>query len=402
MIQDVRRAYNLAFTPEAYTRFGEQLHAAIGDRATFRIAETPIFLPDELAGGLLRASNEISGVLTDPEALAATERAIHPPYWSVPGVDAHPLFLQYDFAVCRRPDGSLMPRLIELQGFPSLYFFQADLAQAFRQNLPVPPGFSSYFNGFSQGSYIELLRQVILGLHEPEEVILLEIEPERQNTRIDFRATRNFIRLPTVGLEQLERDGRELFYRSEGRRIRVRRIYNRVILDELMRRDLDAYAYTFREDVDVEWAGHPDWFLRISKHTLPALAHLEAVPETLFASDYVAGSRDLADYVLKPLFSFSGDGVNIHPTEADVAAVEHPENWLLQRRVPYEPVLETPSGPAKCEVRMMLIWRPGEPAPKVVNNLVRITKGEMTGVKYNRDKDWVGASVAMHRLGVFD
>ena len=397
MIESVRRAYNAAFTDEQYVRFGESLFTAIGERATFRLAETPIFLSDELAQTLLDSSNAISRVLADPAVMEATTDAIRPPYWSVPGARDRPLFLQYDFAICQR-DGRIEPWLIELQGFPSLYFFQVELAQSFRENLPVPTGYSSYFNGFTPASYVETLRSVIVGEHNVEEVVLLEIEPEKQNTRIDFRATQNHIKLPTVGLEDVQREGRELFYQRDGRRIRIRRIYNRVILDELLQRDMNGYAFSLQEDVDVEWAGHPDWFLRISKHTLPALAHLGNVPETIFASDYTAGSLDLAAYVLKPLFSFSGAGVNIHPTEADIAALERPANWIIQRKVAYEPVLETPSGKAKCEVRMMLLWEPHQAMPQVVNNLVRITKGEMTGVKYNKDKDWVGASVAMHRL----
>ena len=399
MIPEQRRRYNATFTAEQYAAFQASVAEAVGDRPTFRLAETPIFLDDALAARLLDSSNAISDVLADSDALAATAGAIREPYWSVPGARERPLFLQYDFAVCRGEGGALVPWLIELQGFPSLYFFQADLARAFRQNLPVPPGFSSFFNGYDERGYVELLRDVILAGHAAEHVILLEIEPEKQNTRIDFKATANFIQLPTVGLEELERDGRQLYYRRGGRRIPVRRIYNRVILDELLQRDLSQYAYTLREDVDVEWAGHPDWFLRISKHTLPAIGHLPNVPVTYFASDYVPGSLDLSEHVLKPLFSFSGAGVNIHPTEADVAALERPANWIIQRRVAYEPVLDTPTGPAKCEVRMMLVWRPGAARAEVVNNLVRITKGEMTGVKYNRDKDWVGASVAMHRLG---
>ncbi len=396
MIPEIREAYNRNFTAQQYQDFQDQLFRAIGEHATFRLSETPIFLPDSLAQELLDSCNRISKIIAEPEVLASTASAIRDPYWSITGDPEKPIFLQYDFALCQTEEG-IRPWLIELQGFPSLYFFQADLARSFRQNLGVPEGFSSFFNGFDESRYVELLREVIIGDHEAESVILLEIEPDKQNTRIDFRATKNIIQLETVGLEELERDGRKLFYRREGRIIPVTRIYNRVILDELLQRS-DKYAYTFTEDVDVEWAGHPDWFLRISKHTLPAIGHLPNVPVTTFANEYVAGSWDLSQYVLKPLYSFSGAGVNIHPTEADVAALERPQNWILQRKVAYGPILQTPTGTAKCEVRMMLIWRPGDELPTVVNNLVRITKGEMTGVKYNKDATWVGASVAMHRL----
>ncbi len=397
MIPEVRAAYNKAFTDEAYSRFRESVATTIGDPPTFRLAETPIFLPEYLVESLLSSCDRISEIIADPDVLANTASAIREPYWSVPGDVEKPLFLQYDYALCKAGD-RIEPWLIELQGFPSLYCFQGYLGRGFRQNLPVPDGFNSYFKATTAEKYRHELRTAILNGHPPENVILLEIEPEKQNTRIDFYATEKALGVPTVGLETVEREGKQLFYRREGRRIPINRIYNRVILDELLTRQETPYAYTFREDLDVEWAGHPDWFLRISKHTLPVLGHLPNVPATIFASDYVAGSYDLSDYILKPLYSFSGAGVNLHPTEDDIAQLERPANWIVQRRVAYEPVLHTPTGLAKCEVRMMLMWLPDEDKPRVVNNLVRITKGEMTGVKYNKDKDWVGASVAMHRV----
>ncbi len=397
MIPEIREAYNRNFTAEQYQEFHDQIYEVIGEHSTFRLSETPIFLPASLAKELLDSCDRISKVIANPENLAKTSSAIREPYWSISGDPEKPIFLQYDFALCQTDEG-IRPWLIELQGFPSLYFFQADLARAFRQNMGVPEGFSSFFNGFDESQYVNLLRDVIVGDHEPEQVILLEIEPALQNTRIDFRATKNIIQLETVSLEELEREGKKLFYRREGRVIPVSRIYNRVILDELLTKTDTNYAYTFTEDIDVEWAGHPDWFLRISKHTLPVIGHLPNVPETTFANEYVPGAWDLSKYVLKPLFSFSGAGVNIHPTENDIAALDRPQNWILQKKVAYGPVLETPTGPAKCEVRMMLIWKPGDELPTVVNNLVRITKGELTGVKYNKEATWVGASVAMHRL----
>ena len=418
MHPDLRASYNAAFRSEHYAEVAARLRSLVGQDPTFRLCETPVFIADDLARRLLQSADDISAVLADPEVLARTADAIHAPYWSVPGDVERPLFLQYDFAICREGD-ALVPWLIELQGFPSLYGFQSDLVDAFlgdkacvrgvvdgfaranprfRQNQQAAPRLDTYFGGLTQEAYFDLLRAAILNGHAPEECILLEIDPYQQNTVVDFLATRRHLGIPIVGLDELRRDGRQLFYESGTRRIDVKRVYNRVILDELLQHADRRFAYTFREDVDVEWAGHPDWFLRISKHTLPALAHLGNVPETLFVSDYAPGTFDLADYVLKPLYSFSGAGVNIHPTEADVAAVDRPGNWILQRKVNYGPVLETPTGMAKVEIRMMALWLPDWPQARVVNNLVRVSKGEMTGVKYNKDKDWVGASVGLHGL----
>ena len=406
MTPTLRASYNQEFTPARYQAVAEALGSLAGEVPTFRLCETPIFLPDALATELLNSANAISAVIADPAHLAATASALRPPYWSVPGELGKPLFLQYDFAICREGD-RLVPWLIELQGFPSLYAFQADLATAYRdgcrQNPPcawLDAGLGTYFNGLSEHDYFDLLQEVILNGHEPESVILLEIDPWHQNTRIDFSSTQRHLGIPVVGLEDLILDGRKLYYERDRQRQLVKRIYNRVILDELLAQSAGTnYAYTFREEVDVEWAAHPDWFLRISKHTLPALAHLGNVPDTIFLDQYKAGSLELEHYVLKPLYSFSGAGVNIHPTEADVAAIDRPANWILQKKVAYGPVLQTPTGDAKVEVRMMLVWRPGAPQPEVVNNLIRVTKGEMTGVKYNKDKDWVGASVGFHALG---
>ncbi len=405
MTPSLRSKYNADFSIERYDAIAASLESLVGERPTFRLCETPIFLPDQLAADLLSSCNAISGVLADPEHLAATVSAIREPYWSVPGELGRPLFLQYDFAICRQGD-RLVPWLIELQGFPSLYAFQAVLAKAFTQGCAqtepadtLASEAETYFNSLDEDTYVAVLREVIVADHPLENVILLEIDPWHQNTRVDFAATQRLLGIAVVGLEELILEGRTLYYERDGRRIAVRRIYNRVILDELLAQGQNpGFAYNFREDVDVEWAAHPDWFLRISKHTLPALAHLGNVPDTIFLDQYVPGSLDLKDYVLKPLYSFSGAGVNIHPNEADVAAVTRPANWILQRKVAYGPVLDTPTGPAKVEVRMMLVWRPGKALPEVVNNLVRVTKGEMTGVKYNKDKDWVGASVGFHGL----
>ena len=402
MTTNLRERYNRDFTPARYAALAAALAALTGERPTFRLCETPLFLGADLAAELLASANAISDVLAQPANLAATASAIREPYWSVPGELGRPLFLQYDFAICREGD-RLVPWLIELQGFPSLYAFQADLATAYRQACattePVgtlPPTLTTFFNGIDEAAYFEILREAIVGTHAPEEAILLEIDPWQQNTRVDFAATSRHLGVPVVGLDELRRDGRKLFYRKGDRDIQVRRIYNRVILDELLQHPGRTFDYAFREEVDVEWAAHPDWFLRISKHTLPALAHLGNVPDTIFLDDYRPGSRELDAHVLKPLYSFSGAGVNIHPTEADIAAITRPQNWILQRKVAYGPVLDTPTGAAKVEVRMMLVWRPGAPRPEVINNLIRVTKGEMTGVKYNKDKDWVGASVGFH------
>jgi len=144
--------------------------------------------------------------------------------------------------------------------------------------------------------------------------------------------------------------------------------------------------------VDVEWVGHPNWFFRISKFTMPLLSG-KYVPESFYLDQIEEYPVDLENYVLKPLYSFAGMGVNLHITSDALDKITDRENYILQRKVQYAPVIETPTGPAKFEIRMLMVWEKDESRPKVINNLIRVSKGEMVGVRYNKDKDWVGASV---------
>jgi hypothetical protein len=57
--------------------------------------------------------------------------------------------------------------------------------------------------------------------------------------------------------------------------------------------------------------------------------------------------------------------------------------------------VQTPEGGTKAEIRMMFLWDKSE-APVLVNNLVRMSRGKMLGVSYNKDAQWVGASLAYH------
>ena len=101
---------------------------------------------------------------------------------------------------------------------------------------------------------------------------------------------------------------------------------------------------------------------------------------------------DLENYVLKPLFSFAGQGVVIDVTQADIDKVKDPENWILQRKVKYAEVIQTPDVPAKAEIRVFYFWKEGAARPVATNNLGRLSKGKMIGVRYNKDKEWVGGS----------
>jgi len=393
MIQPIRQTFNQAFSPERYRAFLDNIDAELPGQLDFRVAETPVFVPKILTDKLLTACNDIIDVITGDDFKALTERAI-PEGQRVPNEDAHTQFMAIDFAVCRDEAGELTPQLIELQGFPSLYSFQPFLADQFRATYPIPDTLSHLFTVSTNTDYLERLRQMIVGDCKPEEVILLEIYPEKQKTRIDFTLTQQYLGVAPVCLTKIRKEGRHLFYEKDGRQIRIRRIYNRLIFDDLQNYpDLET-DFQLTDDVDVDWVGHPNWFFRISKYTLPFLKS-PYVPASYFLSDLNEYPSDLENYVLKPLFSFAGSGVNLHISQADLDAIptEQRNGYLLQRKVTYEPVIQSPDGLVKSEIRMLFIWPKTDDRPTLLTNLSRLSRGEMIGVNFNKNKDWVGGTV---------
>lgn len=393
MIQAARQAFNQAFSPEQYRAFLNQVDADLPGQLDFRVAETPVFVPRQLTNKLVAACDDIIDVITRPDFAALTENAI-PAGQRVPNEDAHTQFLAVDFAVCRDEAGELTPQLIEMQGFPSLYGFQPYLADLFRAHYPIPAGLSHLFNADTNADYLTMLRQLLVGDCNPEEVILLEIYPDKQKTRIDFVLTEQATGVRAVSLTDIRKEGRQLFYERDGRQVRIRRMYNRLIFDDLRNFPGLQTDFQLTDDVDVEWVGHPNWFFRISKYTLPLL-NSPYVPASHYLSDLPDYPADLENYVLKPLFSFAGSGVKINVTSADLDEIpaEHRSGYLLQRKVKYEPVIQSPDGLVKCEIRMLFLWPKGDQRPTLVTNLSRLSRGEMIGVNFNKNKDWVGGTV---------
>ncbi|OAV45937.1 hypothetical protein [Lewinella sp. 4G2] len=391
MIQDLRRQYNDSFTNEAYRAMLDWMGGQYGERPEFHVAETPIFVPAYLRDRLLEACNDLLATVTR-EDFAEKAKAAIPEGEFVPGQDKHPLFMQFDFGLCEAEDGSVTPQLIEGQGFPSLYFFQYLLDKCYRRFFPIPENFTCRFGGRSESEYLDILKQCILGKHQPENVILLEIDPKHQKTRIDFAVCCAELGIEEVCISDVTLEGEELYYQKEGKRTRIHRIYNRVIFDELKQRDDLKRTFNMVEQADVEWAGHPNWFFLLSKHSLPFFKS-KYVPDTRFVSDLGKLPTDLEAYVLKPLYSFAGAGVDLHPTAEKIAAVDNPAHWILQKKVKYADLIKTPDGPARVEMRMMFVWPEDSNEPILLNNLVRLSKGEMIGVRYNADKTWVGGAI---------
>lgn len=393
MDREQRETFNASFSEERYAVFLEELNSVFPGAIDFRIAETPVFIDKALGQQMIDTCEYIIDTIKKPDFLSLTEGSI-PASERVPAENDHPHFVAIDFGLCTDENGNLYPALIEMQGFPTLFGFQAFYPQILEKHFAIDPALSHYFNGLDQTSYINLLKEVIVGDLDPEAVVLLDIRPESQKTRIDFYCTAQYLGIHPVCLSALIQEGRSLFYMLNGKKTRIQRIYNRVIADELHAgKHLLGETVDLTADLDVEWITHPHWFYRISKFTLPFL-HYPCIPETHFLDQLKIIPKDLDQYVLKPLFSFAGQGVIIDVTKEDIDAVKNPADWILQKKVQYASCIATPNEPAKAEVRLMYIWKDGDERPTLATNLARLSKGKMIGVRYNKDKDWVGGSVA--------
>jgi hypothetical protein len=394
MIQKDRQFYNEQFTEEKYKNFLDDIIKTYNHTPPFKIAETPVFIPVALKNKLVAACYEIMEVINQPNFKELTEGAFFTPDTKTPNEDENAKFIQLDFGICKDENGALVPKLIELQGFPSLYFFQEVVGRMYRKHFgnAIPAKYSQHVNGMTNQGYLNLLQQEIVGDTNPKQVILLEIEPEKQATAIDFYVTEKALGIKVLCISKVIKKRKSLFYLDdEGKEIKILKVYNRIIFDELQQRKDLKRDFDFLDEVDVTWIGHPNWFYRISKYTMPLLKG-EFVPKSYYLDKIEVIPEDLENYVLKPLYSFAGAGVQIHVTRKMIDDITNKSNYLLQEKVAYAPVVETMDEPAKCEVRMMLLHNSKTNKTEIVSNLVRLSKGEMVGVKYNKDKTWVGGT----------
>jgi hypothetical protein len=389
-----RGAFNASFTNEKYQNLLAEIESEFPGNLDFRVSESPIFVDSDLKIKILKACNEIITSITSIDFLEKTQKAI-PQTHTVNGENPRPDCLAIDFAICKNNEGAFTPKLIELQAFPSLFGYQSYLSSKYKKYFTIPNSFSPYFNRLNAVGYIEEMRKFLLGNSTAENVILLEIFPEKQKTRLDFAITKAFWGIETVCVTQLIQEGANIFYEKNGQKIKVERIYNRLIFDDLdnnfgkIKLNVD-----FKSDWNVTWISHPHWFYRVSKYCMPFLKS-DAVPETKFLADFEKFPENLSEYVLKPLFSFAGAGVNLDVKKEDLEKIQDPENYILQKKVVYEPCIEDIKGEKiKCEIRMLYIWPQGLDKPKLVTNLVRLSRGKMIGVAFNKDYDWVGGSSA--------
>jgi hypothetical protein len=398
MIPSLRRQFNASFTPGKYRAFLQQIDDACGTHVQFRLSETPCFFPQSLLKRMAEYGKKLIRQLVDSEEYRRRSQASIPELFRVPNEPGHPMFVQVDFGLVRDTSGELRPKLVELQAFPSLYAYQVTLAQSYIDVYELDrfedgERLEFFLSGLDEKSYRELLRRAIVGTHDPDNVILMEVHPHEQKTLPDFLLTEKMLGVKTVDIEAIKKQGSHLYYERSGSRIPIRRIYNRAIVDELQRKKVKL-AFDWRDDLDVEWAGHPNWYFRISKFSIPYLRH-DSVPKTWFLDRLDRIPDDLQNYALKPLYSFAGLGVIIAPAKKDVEAipVEKRGNYILQERLHFEPVIETPLGGTKAEVRVMYVWHE---ELKAVLTIIRMGRGLMMGVDHNKNMEWVGASAGLY------
>lgn len=395
MIHNVRTAFNAQYTTERYQKYLKILNAEFKDSIPFRIAETPVFIDKAFKNKMLEAGEYICDFITDPSFSSKTNKSI-PSDLHIPNEQPYPNCLVIDFAIANGPDGELVPQLIELQGFPSLFAFEILQAKALAAAYTIPKGFSPFLNGYDSRTYLNFLTAIIKG-NPPKHTILLEIKPYQQKTRLDLLLTEAWLDVPIVCLSEIYAKGNALYYKKAEKEIKIERVYNRVVYDELMQQNeiFIAQFKLFQNIEGIEWVNHPHHFFRISKYILPLLKH-KSVPEAFLLKDWNEHEQNISldEFVCKPLFSFGGQGVMLNPTIETLAGIKDPENWILQKKVHYAPVIETPSGPSKAEIRLFYFWDNQLKRYIATNNLTRISKGPMIGVGFNDTATWIGGSIS--------
>jgi hypothetical protein len=392
MIPSYRHAFNSRFTSEKYDQLRREMTSRCGVDIPFPLCETPCFFPNALVARMGEDGKAlIRQLVENPEYLARSEASI-PAKFRVPNEPSHPMFIQVDFGLVRDSAGELQPKLVELQAFPSLYAYQPVLAQAYIDVFSLDARLRYFLGGLDSASYQRLLQDAIVAGHDPANVVLMEVHPEEQKTRPDFLLTEEMLGVHTVCITKILKDGRRLFYKDGGKVVPIERIYNRTIVDELERKGV-ALPFDFRDELDVEWAGHPNWYFRMSKYSIPYLQHL-SVPRTWFLDQLVEVPVDLENFVLKPLYSFAGLGVVIAPSRSDIDAISAAKRgeYILQERMNFAPLVETPYGLTKVELRIMYVWL-DQLVP--VLTIARMGRGLMMGVDQNKNMQWVGSSAAL-------
>jgi hypothetical protein len=378
------------FSDDKYKKFLEELNLAVGMNIEYRVSEMPVFVSNSFKHELETAAIEVALECMSTEHLTASNGSLIPQH-TVRNQNSKPLFVIVDFAVALGADGNITPKVVELQGFPSLYGYQFVLAKHLKNFYNFEKNFDHTFSNLSDNDYISLLKKAILAKYEQDECCLLEYQPHLQKTRPDFLCMDRLIGIGETDICNVRKEGNRLFHQRNGKWVQIKRIYNRAIIDELEENNV-VLPFSWTDELDVEWAGHPNWYFRISKYSLPFLHH-RSVPKSIFLDSLDGIPPNLDMYVLKPLFSFAGKGVIINPTEQDILSIpkSNRNNFVLQERITYAESLYTPLGMNKVELRIMMVWLEEWDKPLPIMSLARTGRGPMMGVRYN-SVEWSGSN----------
>ena len=405
MIASIRQKFNAAFTEQSHQNYLAALNTTFPGALDFSIAETPIFIDKNFTEKVLVTGDYVNQVIQSGQFNSITEPSLkNIPLF--PNETALPACIVIDFAIATNEQNELVPALIELQGFPSLFAYELLQDECIRKTYIIPEGYSPYLNGYSKEKYIKHLEAIVKGnsildnakdtiTDSAKHTVLLEILPHQQKTRIDFYYTEKYFNIPIVCITELFIEEHHLFYERAGQKIKIDRIYNRIVLDELKNqtKEIQEKGALLQNNLEIEWVTHPHHFFRISKFLLPFLKHAY-IPLTQFVDQLTEIPTALEKYILKPLFSFAGQGVIIDISPGDIENIKDPSGWILQEKVNYANCIETPTGPAKAELRLYYFWDEAKKEYIATMNLARLSKGKMMGVNYNKTATWVGGSLA--------
>lgn len=390
MIKELRTHFNKNFTAEKYQTLLHAIEHLSPKTLGFRIAETPLFISEDFKNKALETCEYIIDFINNDEFKNITQKSL-PTEIQIPGCDNHPQMMVFDFGICKNEEGEIQPQLIEMQGFPSVIGLQFFLDEFYTSIFEISKSVDSYLNGYNQTTYVQLLKEIIIGTAKLENVVLLEHQPLQQKTLIDFICIQQLIGIETICIKDLRCEDSMLYYYKGEKKVMIERIFNRVVFDDLTTNDWNTII-DLRKKYNVTWINHPEWYYRISKYCLPFLHHPN-IPKSYFLHE-VMQPLPLETYVLKPLFSYAGMGVIIDVKQENIDSIKDPENWILQKKVNYAPIIPTPDEPAKAEWRIFYFWKNGEMKPVAIHNLARLSKEDMIGTRYNAHKEWVGGTIA--------
>ena len=423
MIASIRQKFNAAFTEQAHQNYLAALNTAFPCALDFSVAETPIFIDKNFTEKVLATGNYVNKQIQSAHFKSITEPSLKNQSF-FPKETPLPACIVMDFALAQNEHDEIVPALIELQGFPSLFAYELLQDECIRKTYIIPEGYSPYLNGYTKEKYLAHLETILKGntlidtkknldtnnrnisgstndsiKNSNKHTVLLEILPHQQKTRIDFYCTEKYLNIPTVCITEIFTEGTHLYYEREGKKIKIDRIYNRIVLDELnhQTKEIQEKGALLQNDLAIEWVTHPHHFFRISKFLLPFLKHAN-IPHTQFVDQLTEIPTALEKYILKPLFSFAGQGVIIDIKAGDIENIKGPSGWILQEKVNYANCIETPKGPSKAELRLFYFWDEEKQQYIATMNLARLSKGKMIGVNYNKTATWVGGSLAYFEM----